>query len=76
MNKLKLLTILTCVLAITVPAAVASAEDVRELVHAYRVWKLTDVLDLSEEQMPVFYSRLKDVDRLEAGSMVDILYLG
>ena len=71
MNKLKLLTILTCVLAITVPAAIASAEDVRELVHAYRVWKLTDVLELSEEQMPVFYSRLKDIDRMEAELLED-----
>lgn len=71
LKKLKLLTILTCVLAITVPAAIASAEDVRELVHAYRVWKLTDVLELSEEQMPVFYSRLKDIDRLEADLLKD-----
>jgi len=71
LNKLKLLTILTCVLAITVPAAIASAENVRELVHAYRVWKLTDVLDLSEEQMPVFYSRLKEVDKLEAEILED-----
>jgi hypothetical protein len=52
-------------------AAIASAEDVRELVHAYRVWKLTDVLDLSEEQMPAFYSKLKEVDRLEADLLKD-----
>lgn len=66
LSKLKLLTILACVLAITVPAATASAEDVRELVHAYRVWKLTDILDLSEEQMPAFYSKLQEIDKLEA----------
>jgi len=70
-NKLKLLTILTCALAIMVPAAIASAEDVRELVHAYRVWQLTDVLDLSEEQMPVFYSKLRDIDKMEAEVLED-----
>jgi hypothetical protein len=70
-NKLKLLTILTCALAVMVPAAIASAEDVRELVHAYRVWKLTDVLDLSEEQMPVFYSKIRDIDRMEAEILKD-----
>jgi hypothetical protein len=71
LTKLKLLTILTLILAITVPATVASAEDVRELVHAYRVWKLTDVLDLSEDQMPAFYSKLREIDRLEAELLKD-----
>jgi hypothetical protein len=38
----------------------------REMIHAYRVWKLTEALDLSEEEMPVFFSRLKDLDAKEA----------
>ena len=71
LNRLRLLTILTFVLAITVQAAITSAEDVRELVHAYRVWKLTDVLDLSEEQMPAFYSKLREIDGLEAELLED-----
>ncbi len=66
LNKLKLLTILICALAVTMSAAIASAENMRELIHAYRVWKLTDILELSEEQMPVFYSRLREVDKMEA----------
>jgi hypothetical protein len=36
------------------------------MIHAYRVWKLTEVLDLSDEEMPVFFSRLKDLDDKEA----------
>ncbi len=66
LTRFKLFAVLICALAVTVPAAGASAENVRDLVHAYRVWKLTDVLELSEEQMPVFYSKLKEIDRLEA----------
>ncbi len=38
----------------------------RDMIHAYRVWKLTEVLDLSEEEMPVFFSRLKEMDDKEA----------
>ena len=38
----------------------------RDMIHAYRVWQLTDVLDLSDEEMPVFFSRLKDLDEREA----------
>lgn len=45
----------------------AAGEDTkpRDVIHAYRVWKLTEVLDLSEETMPVFFSRLKDLDEKE-----------
>lgn len=38
----------------------------RDMIHAYRVWKLTEVLELSEEEMPVFFSRLKQLDEKEA----------
>jgi hypothetical protein len=38
----------------------------KDMVHAYRVWKLTEVLDLSEEEMPVFFSRLRELDEKEA----------
>ena len=38
----------------------------RDMIHAYRVWKLTEVLELSEEDMPVFFSRLKDLEEKEA----------
>jgi uncharacterized membrane protein len=38
----------------------------RDMIHAYRVWKLTEILELSEEDMPVFFSRLKDLDDKEA----------
>lgn len=38
----------------------------RDLIEAYRVWKLTESLDLSEEQMPVFFSRLRDIDKQDA----------
>ena len=38
----------------------------RDMIHAYRVWKLTEVLELSDEEMPVFFSRLKELDRKEA----------
>jgi len=38
----------------------------KDMIHAYRVWKLTEVLDLSEEAMPVFFARLKDLDDKEA----------
>lgn len=37
----------------------------REMIYAYKVWKLTDLLDLSEEQMPVFFARMKKIDDLE-----------
>jgi hypothetical protein len=38
----------------------------RDLIEAYRVWKLTESLDLSEEQMPVFFSRLREIDKQDA----------
>jgi hypothetical protein len=41
-------------------------EKPRDLIHAYRVWKLTDVLDLSDEQMYAFFARLREIDDKEA----------
>ena len=38
----------------------------RDLIEAYRVWKLTESLDLSEEQMPVFFSKLREIDKRDA----------
>jgi hypothetical protein len=49
-----------------VPALSAEAraqESPRDVVEAYRVWKLTKALDLSEEQMPVFFARLREVEK-------------
>jgi parvulin-like peptidyl-prolyl isomerase len=66
MKKLKSFGLLVCVLAVAAPAFGADGDNVRDLVQAYRVWKLTDVLDLSEDQMPVFFARIKEIDNLEA----------
>lgn len=61
------------IIALTVLVFVASpgrAQDdrqAREIIDAYRVWKLTDVLDLSEEDMPVFFSRVRKIGKAEEG---------
>ena len=48
------------------PASAGEPErSPREMVYAYKVWKLTDLLNLSDEQMPVFFSKLKKIDDLE-----------
>jgi hypothetical protein len=44
----------------------AATQDPRDLVEAYRVWKLTEALDLSEEQMPLFFSKIRQIDKLDA----------
>lgn len=50
-----------------VAAAVASEEkSPRDLIEAYRIWKLTEVLDLSEEQMPLFFAKLRSIEESEA----------
>lgn len=46
--------------------AVRAESTPRDMVHAYRVWKITEALDLSDEEMPVFFSRLKELDEKEA----------
>jgi hypothetical protein len=38
----------------------------RDIIDAYRVWRLTDVLDLSEDEMPVFFSRIRNIGEAEA----------
>ncbi|MFH1313471.1 MAG: hypothetical protein ABIJ00_09660 [Candidatus Eisenbacteria bacterium] len=43
-----------------------AGESPRDIIEAYRVWKLTEALDLSEEQMPVFFARLREVDEAAA----------
>ena len=54
---------------VMVPAgkdAIADDGKPADMIHAYRVWKLTEAMDLSEETMPVFFSRLKDLEDKEA----------
>jgi hypothetical protein len=43
-----------------------ATENPRELIQAYRIWKLTDALGLSEEQMPLFFAKIKLIDRRDA----------
>jgi len=72
--KLKehILWIVLCgALVVASGAPEASAERPRDLIHTYRVWKLTEILDLSDEQMPVFFSRLKEIDEKEAELLED-----
>ncbi len=38
----------------------------REAIEAYRIWKLTETLDLSDDQMPVFFTKLREMDDREA----------
>jgi hypothetical protein len=47
-------------------AAAWAAESPRDIIEAYRVWKLTETLDLSEEQMPVFFAKLRKVEEANA----------
>jgi hypothetical protein len=47
-------------------SAGGSEQSPRDLIYAYKVWKLTDLLDLSDEQMPVFFSKIKRIDEREA----------
>jgi hypothetical protein len=46
--------------------AIADDGNAGDMIHAYRVWKLTEAMDLSEEAMPVFFSRLRDLEDKEA----------
>ena len=53
---------------VLVAAAPGRAQDekrARDIIEAYRVWKLTDVLDLSEDDMAVFFSRVRKVGEAE-----------
>jgi hypothetical protein len=53
-------------LAVFGVTGVWATESPRDLVQAYRIWKLTDALGLSEEQMPLFFSKIRQIDKLEA----------
>jgi Spy/CpxP family protein refolding chaperone len=53
-----------------IPAVRADAwasEDPREVVEAYRIWKLTEALDLSEEQMFRFFAQLRAIEEADEG---------
>ncbi len=53
-------------LGAAVPGVAQDDRRAREIIDAYRVWKLTDVLDLSEDDMPVFFFRVKKIGEAEA----------
>jgi hypothetical protein len=53
-------------LAVFGVTGVWATESPRDLVQAYRIWKLTDALGLSEEQMPLFFSKIRQIDKAEA----------
>jgi hypothetical protein len=59
--------VLACLLLVVLGAVgVWATENPRELIQAYRIWKLTDALGLSEEQMPLFFAKIKLIDRRDA----------
>lgn len=60
------LTAICLILGLWAPAPAQDERRAQEIIDAYRVWKLTDVLDLSEEVMPVFFSRIKKIGEAEA----------
>ncbi len=41
-------------------------ESPEELLRAYRIWRLTEILDLPEDDLPVFFSKLRKIDESEA----------
>jgi hypothetical protein len=53
-------------IAATCAGAVGQTGGPRDMIQAYRVWKLTGTLDLSDEVMPAFFSRLREIDEKEA----------
>jgi Spy/CpxP family protein refolding chaperone len=61
---LKRVCVLVCV-GLTLVLVVHQAwarESPRDVIRAYRIWKLTDLLELSDEQMPVFFSKLQRIE--------------
>ena len=60
-----MLVLIGLVLGASVPGLAQDERHAKEIIDAYRVWKLTDVLDLSEEDMPVFFSRVKKIGEAE-----------
>jgi hypothetical protein len=53
-------------LAMAGGSGVAARDNPRDMIQAYRVWKLADLLDLSEEEMPIFFSRLRRIEERDA----------
>jgi hypothetical protein len=51
--------------ALTCIEAAGQETNPGDMIHAYRVWKLTEVLNLTDEEMPVFFTRLKELDEKE-----------
>lgn len=47
-------------------SAGGSEQSPRDLIYAYKVWKLTDLLDLTDDQLPIFFSKIKKIDDREA----------
>ena len=43
-------------------AGLWAQESPREVIEAYKVWKLTEALELSEDQMPVFFAKLQKTE--------------
>lgn len=59
------LVLIGLVLGASIPGLAQDDRQAREIIDAYRVWKLTDVLDLSEEDMPRFFSRVRKIGEAE-----------
>jgi Rad3-related DNA helicase len=65
---LKLAKSIACVALITylaiwaIGAQGSAAEGPRDMIEAYRIWKLTETLDLSEDEMPAFFSKLQQLE--------------
>lgn len=59
------LVLIGLVLGASAPGMAQDERHAKEIIDAYRVWKLTDVLDLSEDDMPVFFSRMKRIGEAE-----------
>jgi hypothetical protein len=60
-----ILVLVGLVLGASAPGMAQDDRQAKEIIDAYRVWKLTDVLDLSEEDMPVFFSRVRRIGEAE-----------
>jgi hypothetical protein len=61
------LVLIGLVLGASVTGLAQDDRQAKEIIDAYKVWKLTDVLDLSEEDMPVFFSRVRKIGEAEEG---------
>jgi hypothetical protein len=56
------LAFLALVAGLVLEAEGTGERSPRDVIEAYRIWKLTDALDLPEEEMPVFFSRLRRIE--------------